>query len=76
MRLIIEAHLVDHEGSTELFNPSSYKSKNLTHSEVARTIVVMMRLFCDPQIRFLLRASHSLSEIANMPDREIQIDPT
>jgi hypothetical protein len=59
----------------ELFIPSSYKPKNLTHYEVARTIVVMMRLFCDPQIRFLVRASHSLSEIAKVPDREIQIDP-
>ena len=67
-----------HEGfdvHAELFIPSSYKPKNLTHHEVARTIVVMMRLFCDPQIRFLVQASHSLSEIANVPDREIQIDP-
>lgn len=67
-----------HEGfdvHSELFIPNSYKPKNLSHYEVARTIVVMMRLFCDPQIRFLVRGSHSFSKIAHVPDREMRIDP-
>lgn len=59
----------------ELFIPGTFNAKPLSHYDVARTLVVMMRLSCDPRIRFLVRASHSLSVAASMPDREMNIMP-
>jgi hypothetical protein len=61
---------------TELLIPASYTPPNgLSHYDVARVITIMMRLFCDPKIRFLIRSSHSLSTIAALPDKEILIQP-
>lgn len=61
---------------TELVIPESYKPPgNLTSFEVARTITSVLRLFVDPSIRFLVRSTHSLSEVAALPDEEIAIIP-
>jgi hypothetical protein len=61
---------------TELVIPAEYKPPgNLAPFEVARTITGVVRLTCDPGVRFLVQASHSLSEAANIPDREIRISP-
>ncbi len=61
---------------TELVIPSGYKPPaQLTAFEVARTITSVLRLFVDPTIRFLVQSTHSLSEVATIPDREIAITP-
>lgn len=61
---------------TELLIPANYKPpKGLSHYDVARTITIMMRLFCDPKIRFLVESSHSLSGISTVPDKEMKIVP-
>jgi len=61
---------------TELLIPCSYRPpKGLSHYDVARTITIMMRLFCDPKIRFLVKSTHSLSVISTVPDKEMAIVP-
>lgn len=61
---------------TELLIPASYKPpKGLSHYDVARVITIMMRLFCNPKIRFLVESTHSLSVISTVPDKEITIIP-
>lgn len=61
---------------TELLIPGSYKPpKGLSHFDVARTITIMMRLFCDPKIRFLVESTHSLSVISTVPAKEMTIIP-
>ncbi|MEF9443316.1 hypothetical protein OWT26_25420 [Burkholderia sp. 1A5] len=61
---------------TELVIPAGYKPPGqLTAFEVARTITSVLRLFVDPTIRFLVQSTHSLSEVATIPDREIAITP-
>lgn len=61
---------------TELLVPGNYKPPNgLSHFDVARTITIMMRLFCDPKIRFLVESTHSLSVISTVPDKEMTIIP-
>lgn len=60
----------------ELIIPSGYTPPgDLTQYDVARTITGMLRLCCDPMIRFLVQSSHSLSEVASIPDREIRLMP-
>ena len=53
-------------------HPAPWKA---TAFEVARTITSVLRLFVDPTIRFLVQSTHSLSEVATIPDREIAITP-
>lgn len=61
---------------TELVIPAAYKPpSDLTPYEVARTITSVLRLCCNPGIRFLVESSHSLSDIAGIPDHEISITP-
>jgi hypothetical protein len=61
---------------TELLIPASYEPPNgLSPYDVARTITIMMRLFCDPKIRFLVESTHSLSVISTVPDKEMMIAP-
>jgi hypothetical protein len=61
---------------TELLIPASYKPPvGLSHYDVARTITIMMRLFCDARIRFLVESTHSLSVISTVPDKEMLIVP-
>lgn len=61
---------------TELVIPNGYKPPGeLTPYDVARTITSLLRLCCDPTIRFLVQSSHSLSEVASIPDREIRLTP-
>ncbi|MBJ9920661.1 MULTISPECIES: hypothetical protein [Burkholderia] len=64
------------DAHTELMIPAGYKPPGqLTAFEVARTITSVLRLFVDPTIRFLVQSTHSLSEVATTPDREIAITP-
>jgi hypothetical protein len=58
----------------ELFIPSTYKG-TLPPQDVARVIVCMMRLFVDPKIRLLVRSSHSLSVVAGLHDKDVNIVP-
>ncbi|WP_175864124.1 hypothetical protein [Burkholderia cepacia] len=61
---------------TELVIHSGYNPPgDLTPYDVARTITSVLRLCCDPTIRFLVQSSHSLSEVASIPDREIRLSP-
>lgn len=61
---------------TELLIPASYEPPNgLSRYDVARAITIMMRLFCDPKIRFLVESTHSLSVISAVPDKEMMIVP-
>ncbi|WEY42157.1 hypothetical protein [Paraburkholderia sp. SUR17] len=61
---------------TELVIHSSYKPPgDLARYDVARTITSVLRLCCDPTIRFLVQSSHSFSEIAAIPDRETRLTP-
>jgi hypothetical protein len=61
---------------TELFVPATYAAPNgLTAHAVARTITCLLRLYCNPAIRFLLETNHSLSAYATVPDREMVITP-
>ncbi|MBN3723939.1 hypothetical protein [Burkholderia sp. Ac-20379] len=60
----------------ELVIPSCYKPPgDLTPYEVARTITSVLRLFVNPIIRFLVQSTHSLSEVASLPDQEICLTP-
>lgn len=70
------SHFESFDIFTELLIPASYTPpKGLLHYDVARVITIMMRLFCNPKIRFLVRSSHSLSSIATIHDKEILIEP-
>lgn len=61
---------------TEVFIPETYKPPHgLTPFEVVRTLTCMLRLYCNPAIRFLLETNHSLSAYASVPDREMVIRP-
>ncbi|CAE6792143.1 HEPN domain-containing protein [Paraburkholderia nemoris] len=61
---------------TELVIPSGYKPPgDLTPYDAARTLTSVLRLCVDPTIRFLVQSSHSLSEVAAIPDREIRLTP-
>jgi len=47
---------------TELRIPTSYKPpKGVSKREIARIITVMMRLVCDPKIRFVVMSEHPLA---------------
>ncbi|MGN8064309.1 hypothetical protein ACTJK4_21845 [Ralstonia sp. 22111] len=60
----------------ELIIPSHYKPPgDMRPYDVARTIVSVLRLCVDPTIRFLVQSTHSLSEVALMPDQDIQLTP-
>lgn len=58
----------------ELFIPSTYKC-NLSPYEIVRVIVCMMRLFVDPNIRFLVASSHSLSGVTGLDNSDLDILP-
>ncbi|OLL33527.1 hypothetical protein BTH42_00590 [Burkholderia sp. SRS-W-2-2016] len=61
---------------TELFIPGDYTPPgDMTPYDVARTLTSVLRLCVNPTIRFLVQSSHSLSEVASIPDREIQLTP-
>lgn len=61
---------------TELLIPATYKPPGgLSAYDVARVITCMMRLFCNPQIRFLVRSDRSLSTVAETPNEKIIIEP-
>ncbi|AUT75690.1 hypothetical protein C2L64_45965 [Paraburkholderia hospita] len=61
---------------TELVIRSGYKPPgDLTPYDVARTITSLLRLCCDPTIRFLMQSSHSFSEIAAIPHPELRLTP-
>jgi len=60
----------------ELVIPNGYKPPgDMTSYDVARTITSVLRLCVDPTIRFLVQSTHSLSEVASIPNEEIQISP-
>lgn len=59
----------------ELFVPSSYKPKHgLSLRDVAGTLVAMIRLVCDPNVRFLVESNYSLSVGADLGN-QIRIIP-
>jgi hypothetical protein len=59
----------------ELFIPPSYKPPHgLTHREVAGCIAAMIRLACEPNVRFLLESNYSFSAGPGMDDR-MRIEP-
>ncbi|KVU74714.1 hypothetical protein WK73_15125 [Burkholderia ubonensis] len=61
---------------TELVIRSDYKpAGDLTPYDVVRTITSLLRLCCNPTIRFLTHSSHSFSEIAAIPYSEIRLIP-
>ncbi|WP_342619568.1 hypothetical protein [Rhodoferax sp. GW822-FHT02A01] len=59
----------------ELFIPSSYKPKHgASLRDVAGTLVAMIRLKCDPNVRFLVESNYSLSAGADLGD-QMRIKP-
>lgn len=59
---------------TELLVPASYKPpKGLSNHDVVRVITVMMRLVCDPKIRFVVVSEHPLAAGADLSDAQLRI---
>ena len=54
-----------HEAEVELSIPAAYRHPKLAHSEVARVLVILMRLQLDPRILMLVVADTSFADMAS-----------
>lgn len=60
----------------ELVVPSGYKPPgDLDPFAVARILTSVLRLVIEPDVRFLVHSTHSLSEIATLTEQNISISP-
>ncbi|HDR9033363.1 TPA: hypothetical protein QDB07_000812 [Burkholderia vietnamiensis] len=60
----------------ELVVPSGYKPPgDLDPFDVARILTSVLRLVIEPDVRFLVHSTHSLSQIATLDDQSISISP-
>lgn len=53
-----------HEADVELVIPAHYRHPKLSHEEIARVLVVMLRLQLNPEILMLVSSTASLDELA------------
>ncbi len=58
----------------EISIPSTYKHPILSSFKVARTIVTLLRIFVDPEIRFIFASSNPMSSLRDKPYTGVPVE--
>lgn len=58
----------------ELLIPATYRHPTLSSFEVVRTIVALLRIFVDPEIRFTFASSNSMSSLRDKPYTGVPVE--